>query len=137
MSKRDDDGYYVKNSDLLAEIVEFKRTGKASEELGKMLMTIAENFSSKGSFAGYTWKKDMQSEAVLTCLKYVKNFDETRSTNAFAYITQICKNSFLTYIKDQNKHSDIKDICYKRYMQMVNNRVDDGAIDYQKIKDEM
>ncbi|HRR48401.1 MAG TPA: sigma factor [Bacteroidales bacterium] len=133
MSKKDDN-YYIKNSDLLAEIVVYKTKGRASEELGKMLLTIAENFSSKGSFAGYTWKKDMISEAVLTCLKYLKNFDEDKSQNAFAYITQICKNAFLTYIKEQNKHSDIKDICYREYMFLVN-KPSSSAIDYQSIRE--
>jgi len=124
--------YYVKNSDLLAEIVQLKITGRASENFGKMLMMIAENLSSKGSFSGYTWKKDMQSEAVLTCLKYIKNFDETRSSNAFAYITQICKNAFLTYIKSQNKHGDIKNACYQQYMVLVDKKPE-SAIDYESM----
>jgi len=134
MSKKTEDTYYVKNSDLLAEIVQFKIDGRASENLGRMIMMIAENLSSKGSFSGYTWKKDMVSEAVLTCLKYIKNFDETKSSNAFAYITQICKNSFLTYIKDQNKHSDIKDACYQQYMLLIDKKPE-SAIDYESIKD--
>ncbi len=134
MSKKTEETYYVKNSDLLAEIVQFKIDGRASENLGRMIMMIAENLSSKGSFSGYTWKKDMVSEAVLTCLKYIKNFDETKSSNAFAYITQICKNSFLTYIKDQNKHSDIKDACYQQYMLLIDKKPE-SAIDYESIKD--
>jgi DNA-directed RNA polymerase specialized sigma subunit len=131
---RSEGTYYVKNSDLLAEIVLFKLNGRASEKLGKMIMMIAQNLSSKGSFSGYTWKTDMQSEAVLTCLKYIKNFDETKSSNAFAYITQICKNAFLTYIKDQNKHSSIKDACYQQYMMLVDKKPE-SAIDYESIKD--
>jgi DNA-directed RNA polymerase specialized sigma subunit len=133
MSKKGDN-YYIKNSDLLAEIVIYKTNGRASENLGRMLLIIAENFSSKGSFAGYTWKKDMISEAVLTCLKYLRNFDEAKSQNAFAYITQICKNAFLTYIKEQNKHSDIKDICYREYS-LLANKPANSAINYEAIRE--
>ena len=113
--------FYIKNADLLTEIVEFKKAGRASENLGKMLLSIAKNFSSKGNFSGYTWRSDMVSEAVLTCLKYLKNFDPNRSNNAFAYITQICNNSFKAYIKTQNKHSRIKDMCFQC--------VESGALD--------
>lgn len=128
--------FYVKNGDLISEIIEFKKLGKASEVLGKMLLTIAKNFSSKGNFSGYTWRNDMVSEAVLTCIKYLKNFDPERSNNAFAYITQICNNSFKAYIKTQNKHSKIKDICF----QMTENGVFDHSgftvigIDYESLR---
>jgi len=122
-------GYYIRNSDLLPEIVKYKENGCASESLGKMLMTIASNFSSKGSFSGYTWREDMVSDAVLTCLKYLKNFDEKKSQNAFGYITQICKNAFLTYIKDQNKHSVIKDICYKEAVQHIREQADSREVE--------
>ena len=105
-------GFYIKNGDLLTELVIFKQKGVASEELGQMLLSIARNFSSRGNFSGYTWRTDMVSEAVLTCLKYLKNFDPQKSSNAFSYITQICNNSFKAYIKTQNKHSKIKDYLY-------------------------
>jgi hypothetical protein len=103
---------YINNNDLLAEVILFKSTGVMSENLGKMLLTLANNYSSKGNFVGYTWRGDMVAEAVLTCVKYLKNFNPERSSNVFSYVTQICKNSFKLYIKDQNKHSKIKDICF-------------------------
>lgn len=103
---------YISNDDLLSEIIKYKESKIFSEDLGKMLLSIANNLSTKGNFVGYTWRQDMCSDALLTCIKYLNNFDPTKSTNAFAYITQICSNSFKLHIKDQNKHSKIKDICY-------------------------
>jgi len=107
--------HYISNNDLLAEIVKFKKEGKMSEELGQMLLKIATQYSSKSNFSGYTWKQDMVSESVLTCVKYIKNFNPEKSTNAFAYVTQIIGNSFKLYITDQKKHSKIKDICYRGF----------------------
>ena len=86
-----------------------------SESLGKMLLSISTHYSTKSNFSGYTWKQDMISESVFTCVKYLKNFKPEKSTNAFAYVTQIIKNSFKLYITDQKKHSKIKDICYKGF----------------------
>jgi hypothetical protein len=105
--------YYVTNKDLIPEMKKWKETGEISPELGKMIMDISKNLSNKGSFAGYTWRRDMVAEAVLTCLKYGHNFDPDKSNNPFAYLTTICRNSFLTFIKKQKKHSVIKDNCYK------------------------
>jgi len=90
-----------------------------SESLGKMLLRIAEQFSTRGSFASYTYRDDMIGEAVLTCCRYLKNFNPDKSKNPFSYITQICLNSFINYIKIQNRHSQIKDIIYKRMTEEV------------------
>jgi len=105
---------YVNNTDLLIEIGTYKSSGVMSEKLGGMILEIANNFSSRGSFAGYTWREDLVADGVLTCVKYLKNFDVTKSSNPFSYITQICYHSFLNYIKNQNKHGEIKAVLYDR-----------------------
>jgi len=126
-------GQYVKNADLVREILDFKEKGVASETLGRYLMMIANGLSSKGNFNAYTWKADMASEAVLTCLKYMKSFDPERG-NAFAYITQICGHSFVAMIKKEKNHAHIKSHCYDSYDDMVLAQMEDGetkAICYQ------
>jgi len=105
--------YYVTNEELLPEMRKFRETGIASEELGRMFMKIANNLSNSGNFAGYTWKRDMVCEALLTCIKYSKNFDPEKGKNPFAYLTQICRHTFINFTKKQKKHSIIKDQCYK------------------------
>lgn len=110
--KKDKKNYYVRNKDMLPEIRKYKETDIISEKLGGMIMAIANNYSNKGSFANYTWKEDMVGEAVLTCVKYMHNFDPEKSKNPFAYFTTIIRNAFLNYIKKQKKHSKIKNTCY-------------------------
>jgi DNA-directed RNA polymerase specialized sigma subunit len=105
---------YVENDILLDELQKYKESGVMSEELGLAILTIASNYANKGNFSGYTWKDDMIGEAVLTCMKYIHKFDPEKyeKPNPFAYITTICKNAFLMYIKKQQKHSAIKDRLY-------------------------
>ena len=100
---------YVINSELLTELKDYKLNKVMSEKLGYMLLSIANNLASKGCFAGYTWKEDMIGEAMVTCTRYLHNFNPEQTLNAFAYVTTICKNSFLTYIKNQRKHGTIRD----------------------------
>ena len=85
-----------------------------SERLGEMILMIARNYATKGSYAGYTWVEDFIAEAALTCVRYLKSFDENRyvDPNPFAYITTICRNAFIAYIRAQKKHSAIKGELY-------------------------
>ena len=108
--------YPVTNEELMPLIFEYRRTGLVSEELGRKLLQIARNLSNLGSFHGYTWKEDMVSDGVLTCIKYMYNFDPMKygKPNPFAYFTSVIRNAFLNYIKGQKTHSKIKDWCYKR-----------------------
>jgi DNA-directed RNA polymerase specialized sigma24 family protein len=112
MKKSDTKTHYVTNKELLEEFRKYKETGKISNELGEMFVKIAENLSNRPNFIGYTWKEEMIGEAVLTCIKYSKNFDPDKSTNPFGYISRFCYNAFVEYIKKQKKHGNIKETLY-------------------------
>ncbi len=130
---------YVSNTELLPEIIEFKKTGVASEELGILLLHMGYKFAQKGNFTNYTWKDDMVSDAVIICLTYLKNFDpkKQKKPNPFAYITTIFKHAFINYIKKQGKHSTIKDVCYqKREVLFSGPTYIQKGIDYQSLKDD-
>ena len=74
----------------------------------------------------------MVSFAVLTCLKYSKNFDNEKSDNPFAYLTSIIINAFKAYLNVQKKHSNIKKELYDKQ-----DAVDDNphtSIDYSNLK---
>jgi len=78
----------------------------------------------------------MTSEAVYTCIKYMGNFNPEKSTNAFAYITQICKRSFKAFIKKQKRHSYLKDVCYNSYNEIMRmNIFAPRSVDYEILID--
>jgi DNA-directed RNA polymerase specialized sigma24 family protein len=130
---------YVTNSQLMPYIFKYRETGTVPEELGAMLLKIAENYSNKGSFHGYTWKDDMVADAVFTCIRYIHNFDPIRyeDPNPFAYFTSIVRNAFLNYIRKQKKHSKIKDVCYNNCHLIEKDKdfFETKGIDYTKLKD--
>ena len=111
-NKTEKTSYYVKNADLLIEIEKWHATKKMSNELGRMIQKIAHGLSRKPNWAGYTWITDMEAEAVLTVLKYLKNFDTSKSKNPFAYITTMCHNAFVGYINSAKKQSRIKQALF-------------------------
>lgn len=132
--------FYIRNKDLLPLMIEYKKTKKISAELGEMIFRIASNYSKRGNFSSYTWRRDMVSEAVLTCLKYMHNFDpeKQKSPNPFSYFTTICHNSFINYIRKQKKHSKIKDILYKNKEKIeedIGLIFEIKGINYQELRD--
>ena len=134
---------YVDNNKLLEELKIYAETGDKTEKFGSMILLIAQRYSEKGSFAGYSYRDDMICEAVLTCLRYMHNFDVDKDDpNPFAYFSRVIHNSFLNYIAKQKTHSNIKDICYKGMDLIVKDPSTDDemtffdvcGIDYQSIR---
>lgn len=135
-SKKNTAHYYVNNKDMLEEFKQYKNTGTISENLGKMFIDIASNMSNRWNFIGYTWKQDMINEAVLTCVKYSKNFNPEKSNNPYGYVSRICYNAFKEYIKKQKRHGNIKETLYNN-KDMVNNDLfySYKSIDYTSLLD--
>lgn len=103
-------GHYVTNAQLLEAIAADKANGqKLSSKLAKYLWMIAERYSYSASFAGYSFREDMVSFAVVNlCANWYK-FDPTKSDNPFAFYTTAAYRSFLQYLADEKKQRDIRD----------------------------
>jgi len=128
---------YVDPVELLEEVKNYRSTGVCSNRLGKLLLLMATNFASKGNWSGYTWKQDMISEAVLTCVKYLQNFNPEKSSNAFSYVTQILGNAFKLTIINEKKHIHIKNICHQATMLtpfMEESSYSEKSLDYASIQ---
>jgi len=137
------DNYYIDKGEMLLELVAYRKLmsendirPKMPDKLGRMFYDIAKNLSNKGAFTNYTWKRDMISEAVYTCIRYVDKFDTDRDNpQPFSYFTTICYRSFLNYIKKQNRHSTIKDECFNNWkLLMEDKHYTEKAIDYEILK---
>ena len=109
--------HYVDNGKLLAELIAYRKEVNAAdinnippipEYVGDCLLQIARRFSNKPNFAGYSYKEDMISDAVENCLTYLHNFDPAKSSNPFAYFTQIIYYAFLRRIEREKKQVYIK-----------------------------
>lgn len=103
-------GHYVTNAQLLEAIAADKLNGrKLSSKLAKYLWMIAERYSYSPSFAGYSFREDMVSFAVVNlCANWYK-FDPLKSDNPFAFYTTAAYRSFLQYLADEKKQRDIRD----------------------------
>lgn len=101
--------HYVTNAQLLEAIAEDKLSGKLSDKLAGYLYMIAERYSFSSSFAGYSFREDMVSFAVVNLCANWHKFDPTKSDNPFAFYTTAVFRSFLQFLHDEKKQRNIRD----------------------------
>ena len=111
--------HYVNNKDFTAAVAEYvtqikeaKEAGKTpprmSEYLGECVYKIATRLSTRPNFINYTYRDEMICDAIENCIQYLGNFNIEKSSNAFAYVTQICYYAFLRRIQKEKKQVFIK-----------------------------
>ena len=83
--------------------------GQMSNLLGKMLMKLAERYSSRSNVRGYTYVDEMRGQAILQLTQVALQFDESKSSNPFSFYTQCCTNAFLRVINIEKRNREIRD----------------------------
>lgn len=83
---------YVSNKELLQEIIKSKEKGELTPRAIELLMRMAREISKVFKYKYEDDREDCISYAIEDILKYWKGFDPAKSSNAFAYYTQMCKN---------------------------------------------
>jgi hypothetical protein len=111
--------HYVDNKKFFEALVEYKHQiehakanglpkPRVSEYIGECFLKIATHLSYKANFINYTFKDDMISDGIENCLTAVDKFDPARSTNPFAYYTQIVFFAFVRRIQKEKKQQATK-----------------------------
>jgi len=101
--------YYIEPAKLRGEIQAYKDTNIMSEDLGRMLISIAKRYASKPNFSGYTYKDDFVNDAIYRMVNQMNkiNLDHPKC-NPFAYLTLICHRVFVNKIYVEKKFQNIK-----------------------------
>jgi len=121
--------HYVNNKTLYEEMVKYKKAVKEAEAAGKekpripnyigeCFMMICNKLSTKPNFMNYSYRDDMIADGIENCIYSIDNFDPERSTNPFAYFTQIAWNAFIRRIQKEKKQSYIKHKNYENNFMM-------------------
>ncbi len=111
--------YYVNNRDFLDAIVQYKvdvRTADKEDKakprvpnyIGDCFLKIATHLSYKPNFVNYMFREDMICDGIENCLQYIDNFNPEKSSNPFAYFTQIIYYAFLRRIQKEKRQLEIK-----------------------------
>ena len=118
MAKRKSE-HYVDNREFLDALVIFRKQCKEAAEngtpkpritnyLGDCFLKIATHLSYKPNFVNYMFREDMICDGIQNCIQYIGNFDPEKSSNPFAYFTQIIYYAFLRRIQKEKRQLEIK-----------------------------
>lgn len=111
--------HYVNNEEFLNALKDRKlqiaRAQEVGEEIpplsnfiGECILKIATHLSYKSNFINYTYREEMVLDGIQTCIQYADNFDPEKSSNPFAYFTQVIYYTFIRRIHKEKKQSYIK-----------------------------
>ncbi len=75
---------------------------------GECFLKIAERLSHRPNFINYAFREEMVSDGIENSVMYASNFNPEKSTNPFAYFTQIIYYAFLRRIEKEKKQLYIK-----------------------------
>jgi hypothetical protein len=116
---------YVNNREFLDALVVYKlqcdeatRQGtqrpRIPNYIGECFYKIATHLSYKPNFVNYMFRDDMIGDAVENCVQYIDRFDPAKSTNPFAYFTQMIYFAFLRRIAKEKKQLETKNKLLER-----------------------
>lgn len=111
--------HYVDNQEFLAALKAHREKVTAAQEsgdepprvsnyIGSCLLKIATHLSYKSNFINYSYREEMISDGVENCIQYLHNFDPSKSSNPFAYFTQIIYYAFLRRIMKEKNQQAVK-----------------------------
>jgi hypothetical protein len=118
-TKKKKSNNYIDNKKFYTEMVVYRRLCEeataageprpvVSRYIGECIMLIATRLATRPNFVGYSYKDEMISDGIENCLAYIHNFNPEKSTNPFAYFTQIIYYAFLRRIQKEKKQLYIK-----------------------------
>lgn len=111
--------HYVDNKVFLDALIQYKKQiqealtneqprPKVPNYIGECFLKIATHLSYRPNFINYMFREDMICDGIENCLRYVDNFDPEKSTNPFAYFTQIIYYAFIRRIEKEKMQLKIK-----------------------------
>jgi hypothetical protein len=82
---------YLKNKDFYMEILKSKEINELTPQAQQMMILLANKTIKKMRYYNPIDKEDCLQTGLMIMFSNWRNFDETKSTNAFAYFTEIFK----------------------------------------------
>lgn len=114
------DQHYVDNEQFFLALIDWfnecetciqagLKEPKIPEYIGECILRICQRLSMLRSFNRYSYRDDMVSSAIETCVTKLKKFNPRKTRNPLAYFTQCAYFAFINMITEENKRK------YRRY----------------------
>ena len=100
---------YLKSEDLAIELEKSQQQGSPTEQVCEYFKMIATHLLGDSRYRNYPkdLHEDMVSEAVLKCIKNIKNFKKEYADRCFNYFTRCCEHAIWTLLSKHYKHVNL------------------------------
>ena len=68
--------------------------------IGSCILLICQKIGSRPNFSGYSFRSEMEADAILNCVTAITNFDVSKSQNLFGFLSRVSWRAFLRRIFD-------------------------------------
>jgi hypothetical protein len=72
-------------------------------------MKLCERYVTRSNWRGYSYRDEMQAQAILQLTQVGLQFDESKSQNPFSYYTSAITNSFTRVLNIEKQNQNIRD----------------------------
>lgn len=86
-----------------------KDHGQITNKLAKMYLMLCEKYAMRYNWRGYTYNDEMRGAAILQLTYVGLRFNESKSSNPFAYYTAAINNSFRRVLNTEKRSQNIRD----------------------------
>ncbi len=83
--------------------------GRVTERMGMMYWMLVERYARRANWRGYTYVDEMKSLALMQLSQVGLQFDESKSSNPFAFYTTTITNCFRRILLVEKKNQNIRD----------------------------
>jgi hypothetical protein len=83
--------------------------GNMTRKLAQMFIKLCERYATRSNWRGYSYNEEMRGQALLQLSQIGLQFDESKSSNPFAYYTAAITNSFTRVLNIEKKMQNIRD----------------------------
>jgi len=83
--------------------------GFMTPKLALMFIKLCERYATRSNWRNYTYVDEMRSQALLQLSQIGLQFDESKSSNPFAYYTAAITNSFTRVLNIEKRSQNIRD----------------------------
>lgn len=115
--------FYIQPKDFDDAILEYYKTNVITKELADMINKISEKLSYSPNFCNYSFKSDMQGDAVVKMFKALvgKKYTHDKGSNPFSYFTRIAFNAFICRIKKEKHLQEIHEKYKEELLMFADN----------------
>jgi len=85
------------------------RRGQLTRDLALQIQMMATRIGRRGNYVGYTYNDEMVGSALVGCLENALRFDDTRTSNPFAFFTTVIDHEFKRYLTVEKRSQQTRD----------------------------